>query len=105
MSSAVGVASFGQSSGRHPLGSASPGVDDGMLDRVLGVGDPGDEEVDVEADADGAGAGLDGSSEEMSEHPLVTASTSTANGTLHRTIRETSRRSTRAPRRSIIGRT
>ncbi|NKY65204.1 hypothetical protein RVF83_14535 [Gordonia rubripertincta] len=102
MSSAEGVASSGQSSGLHRVGSALLGVDDGILDRdgELGVGDP-----DEEVDADDEGAGLDESSEEMSEHPLVAASTATASGTPHRTSRETLRRSTRAPRRSIIGRT
>ena len=85
------------------MGSALLGVDDGILDRdgELGVGDSGEEEVDADDD----GAGLDESSEEMSEHPLVAASTATANGTPHRASRETLRRSTRAPRRSIIGRT
>ncbi|WP_461418820.1 hypothetical protein [Gordonia sp. GN26] len=101
MSSAEGVASSGQSSGLHRVGSAWLGVDDGIRDRdgELGVGDPGSEdEVDD-------GAPLDESSAEMSEHPLVAASTATASGTPHRMSRETLRRSTRAPRRSIIGRT
>jgi hypothetical protein len=95
MSSAVGVGSFGQSSGRHWAGSASDGREEsepaepGGRDGVgLGV---------ALVDADDPGARPE-SSDGISEHPLPTVSAATA-------ARETAHRTARGPRRSIIRRT
>ncbi|EON32368.1 hypothetical protein GTC6_12378 [Gordonia terrae C-6] len=93
MSSAVGVGSFGQSSGRHWAGSPGPAESDpevsGERDGVgLGVS---------LVDAGEAGACPE-SSDGISEHPLPTISAAT-------TAKETAHRIARGPRRSIIRRT